>query len=166
MILPEVRIRYNGVNVRLVMPQFKTFDNIKIMEAGIEAIKARLQSNRSEEDGYNKPLKRSYARKKKRLGANPWRDLRLTGSMLDGLKVRYASNTKVLADYTGRLNRIKAGVENEYHSIKRLLQFSPNDQQAMTTGAAKIFGAAVPNTLVGHGRSSAGARRTSFSRAA
>lgn len=159
MILPEIRIKYKGVNLRLVMPQFKTFDNIKIMEAGLKSIKARLLANRSEEDGYNKPLKRSYARKKKRLGANPWRDLKLTGQMQDSIKIRYASDTQVIADAGTRLGRMKARV------YRQLLLFSPNDQRVMTAVAEKIFGAAVPNTLVGYQRSDIGSRRTSFARA-
>ena len=132
--IPDIRIKYNGVNVRLVGFGFKKLHNLRILEAGLKSIKARLAKGIGETDSSTKPLKKRYARfKSKRTGRRAIRDLNLTGQLLDSIKPRYADDRQAIADAGTRIGRLKARVHRD------LLLFSNNDQKVMLAVAEKIF---------------------------
>lgn len=133
--IPETRITYNGARVRLVGPGFQKMDNIQIIEAGYESIKARLSRGIGSDDAATKVLSKSYARlKQRRFGRPPIRDLRLTGQLLDNeIKVRYADDNGAIMDASTRLGRTKARVH------RAELLFSERDQAAMSEIAEALF---------------------------
>jgi hypothetical protein len=160
--IPDIRIKYNGANVRLVGFGFNKLHNLKILEAGIEAIKARLSKGSDENDGPTKPLKKRYARyKSKRTGGRAVRDLNLTGQLLESIKVRYADDRQAIADAGTRIGRIKARIYAD------LLQFSPADQKQMLELAEEYFVEGVEQSFhVGQNlkREAAVSRQTQFNR--
>ena len=168
--IPDIRIKYNGVNVRLVGFGFKKLHNLAILEEGIRSIKARLAKGVGENDGPTKPLTKRYARfKSKRTRRRAIRDLNLTGQMLESVKSRYADDRQAIADAGTRLGRMKARINRE------LLLFSNNDQKAMLGRATELFGQGTAQTFIGGktlpratatGRAAINNRRTYFGRAA
>jgi hypothetical protein len=169
----DTRIKWNGVNVRLVGFGFRKFHNLRIMDAGLKSIKARLAKGIGEDDGPTDPLKKRYARfKSKRTGKKAIRDLFLTGSLLGGLKTRYADDRIAVADAGqgkgARLDRQKARVH------KKLMLFSDNDQKAMGEVAASLFregvrqisGGLSPSRAAAEPRARIRERRTFFGRQA
>ncbi len=134
----DVRIKWNGVNVRLRSFGFRKFHNLKIMDLGLKSIKERLAKGIGETDAPTDPLKKRYARfKSKRTGRKAIRDLNLTGSLLNGLRTRYADDRIAIADAGmgkgARKDRMKARVH------RKLLLFSPADQKKMLELATKLF---------------------------
>jgi hypothetical protein len=168
--IPDVRIKYNGVNVRLVGFGFRKFHNLRILDAGIKAMKARLAKGVSEDDGPTKPLKKRYARfKSKKTGRRAVRDMNLTGALLDEIKPRYSDDRQAIADAGTRLGRMKARVHSD------LLRFSNGDQAKMLELATQLFADGVEQTIrtgrnlpraATTSRSTITARRTYFGRAA
>jgi hypothetical protein len=143
----DTRIKYNGVNVRLVGAGFAKYQNLRILEVGIKSIKARLARGISEADGPTKPLTKryarykAYARRKKAV-----RDLDLTGRLLEEIKPRYADDRQAIADASTRLGRLKARVHSD------LLRFSERDQATMLDTAQTLFGEATEQTIrIGRG---------------
>jgi hypothetical protein len=172
----DTRIKWNGVNVRLVGFGFRKFHNVKIMDAGLKSIKARLAQGIGEDDGPTEKLTKRYARfKAKRTGRRAIRDMKLTGSLLGGLKTRYADDRHAVADAGqgkgARQDRQKARVH------RKLLLFSDNDQKNMGIVAASLFREGVRQISGGlrptrfatggaAGREQIRTRRTFFGRAA
>jgi len=168
--IPDIKIKYNGVNVRLVGFGFRKFHNLRILEAGIKSMKARLAKGVSEDDGPTKPLKKRYARfKAKRLGRKAIRDMNLTGQLLEEIKPRYSDDRQAIADAGTRLGRKKARVHSD------LLRFSNGDQAKMLELATQLFADGVEQTIrtgrnlpsaAAASRSTNTARRTYFGRSA
>jgi len=132
--IQDVRIKYNGVNVRLVGFGFAKYHNLRILETGLESVKARLARGIGENDAPTKPLSKKYARYKayaRRKKAV--RDLNLTGQLLDSIKPRYSDDRQAIADAGTRIGRLKARVHRD------LLLFSERDQAAMLDTAGKLF---------------------------
>lgn len=140
--IPDVKIKYNGVNVRLVGFGFKKLQNLRILEAGIKAMKERLAKGISEDDGPTKPLKKRYARfKSKRTGRRAIRDMNLTGQLLEEIKPRYADDRQAIGDASTRKGRMKARIYSD------LLRFSNGDQAKMLTLAESLFTDGVQQTI-------------------
>lgn len=132
--IQDVRIKYNGVRVRLVGWGFRKFHHLRILETGIRSMKERLSRGLAETDAPTKPLTKRYARfKSKRLRKRAVRDLNLTGELLDGIKPRYADDRQAIADASGRKGRMKARM------YRNLLIWSERDQAAMADVAATLF---------------------------
>jgi hypothetical protein len=132
--IQDIRIRYNGVRVRLVGWGFRKFHNLRVLETGIASIKERLAKGIGEDDAPTKPLSKRYARRKaftRRRRAV--RDLDLTGQLLDSIKPRYADDRQAIADAGTRIGRLKARVH------RQLLLFSEKDQAAMGDAAGQLF---------------------------
>ena len=142
MSIPDVRIKYNGVNVRLVGFGFKKLQNLRILETGIKSVKARVGKGISEDDGRTKPLKKRYARfKAKKTGRKAVRDLTLTGQLLQEIKPRYSDDRQAIADASTRMGRMKARIHSD------LLRFSNTDQAAMLATAQTLFTDGVQQTI-------------------
>lgn len=169
----DVRIKWNGVNVRLRGFGFRKLHNLRIMDAGLKSIKARLAKGIGENDAPTDPLTKRYARfKSKRTGRKAIRDLTLTGSLLGGLKTRYADDRIAIADAGmgkgARQDRMKARVH------KKLLLFSPADQKAMLEVAQQLFKEGVTQevrtgvrpTAAASSRAAISSRKTYFGRKA
>ncbi len=160
--IPDIRIKYNGVNVRLVGFGFKKLHNLRILEKGIESIKARLASGISDSDGQTAPLKKRYARfKSKRTGRRAIRDLNLTGQLLGSIKPRYSDDNQAIADAGTRIGRMKARIYSD------LLRFSPANQKEMLALAEGLFAEGVEQTVrAGKNlpRAAAFSRQTKFNR--
>jgi hypothetical protein len=156
--------------VRLVGFGFKKIHNLRIMESGLESIKARLSKGVGEDDGPTKPLKKRYARfKSKKTGRRAIRDLSLTGDLMKEIQPRYADDRQAIADASTRKGRLKARVHRQE------LLFSNTDQKAMLERATELFGEGTEQTLrVGRnlakapatGRAAIKNRRTYFGRPA
>jgi len=168
--IPDIRVKYDGVNVRLVGFGFRKFHNLRILEVGIRSMKERLAKGVSEDDGPTKPLKKRYARfKSKKTGRRAVRDMNLTGALLDEIKPRYSDDRQAIADAGTRLGRMKARVHSD------LLRFSNGDQAKMLELATQLFADGVEQTIrtgrnlpraAATSRSTITARRTYFGRAA
>ncbi len=168
--IPDIRIKYNGVNLRLVGFGFTKFHNLRILETGLKSIKLRLSKGIGQDDGPTKPLTKKYARFKSfARRKKAVRDLDLTGKLLSEIQPRYADDRQAVADASTRLGRLKARVHRE------LLLFSENDQKQMLASAEKFFADGVEQTMrIGRnlpraaatGRAAITNRRTYFGRAA
>jgi hypothetical protein len=158
----DTRIKYNGVNVRVVGWGFRKFHNLKILDAGIASIKSRLARGIGADDQKTKPLKKKYARYKAfARRKKPIRDLDLTGQLLDSIKPRYSDDTKAIADAGTRMGRMKARVHRD------LLIFSEGDQSAMSDVAGTYFREGVSQAAISGSssrRAAATARQTNFNR--
>ena len=155
--IPDIRIRWNGVKVRLRGFGLRKLQHLQILEVGLKSMKARLAGAIDQNDAPTKPLTKRYAIRKTRAGKGNRRDLRLTGALLDGIKPRYADDFRAVADATGRLGRIKARIYRD------LLKFSPRDQVAMGRISTVLFKQNVQTTLAQ--LTPNGARASRFSRA-
>jgi hypothetical protein len=132
--IPDIRIKYDGARLRLRGFGMKKFHNLKILEAGLRSIRARLARGIGEDDQRTAALKKRYAAYKSRVtGRRAIRDMQLTGATLAGIKPRYADDHQATADASGRRGRVVARVN------KRLLLFSPADQQVMSEIAHDLF---------------------------
>lgn len=132
--IQDVRIKYNGVKVRLVGWGFAKYHHLRILEAGISSIKARLARGIGSDDAPTKPLSKKYARfKAYSRRKRAIRDMELTGQLLDSIKPRYADDRQAIADAGTRIGRLKARVHRD------LLIFSERDQAAMSDVAAGLF---------------------------
>lgn len=158
----DIRIRWNGVRVRLKGFGPRKYFNLRILEAGLASVKARVKRGLNENDGKAAPLTKRYARfKSKRTGGRAIRDLTLTGDLLEGIKARYSDDYQAKADATGRLGRIKAAVH------RNQLKFSPQDQAVMSEVARGLFKedvSAVTEQLTPRGARGGRGSRTAFRR--
>lgn len=140
--IQDIRIKYNGVRVRLVGFGFRKYHNLRILETGLASIKERLSRGIGENDAPTEPLTKKYARFKayaRRL--KPVRDLDLTGRLLDSIKPRYSDDRQAIADADTQKNRTKA------RKHKQLLMFSERDQAAMLDTASQLFGEGVERSI-------------------
>lgn len=132
--LLDLKIKRKGVNVRLVGFGNRKFLNLKLLDIGLASVKARLAKHIGSDDAPTKPLTKRYARRKSKLtGRAAWRDLRLTGSFLDGFLPRYSDDNRAVAQPAGRLGRIKAVLYRD------LINFSAADQRAMYRAAEEML---------------------------
>lgn len=131
--VPDIRIKYQGVRVRLRGFGFKKIHHLRLLLEGLRSIKARLAKAVDENDSRTKPLSKGYAIFKSRAGKGNQRNLRFSGALLDGIKPRYADDQQAIADATGQLGRMKARIYRD------LLRFSPNDQAVMRKVADELF---------------------------
>jgi hypothetical protein len=123
--IQDVRIKYNGVKVRLVGFGFGKYQNLRILEAGLASVKARLERGIGENDAPTKPLSKRYARYKA--------FVRRRKPVRDSIKPRYSDDRQAIADAGTRIGRLKARVHRD------LLLFSERDQAAMLDTAGKLF---------------------------
>jgi hypothetical protein len=164
----DVRIRYNGVRVRLRGFGFRKFHNLRLLEAGLASVRTRLLRGLGSDEAPTKPLTKRYARYKSKVTKRrAVRDLRLTGDFLDNLLPRYADDHMTVAYSRGRLGRMKAILYRD------LINFSDNDQKVMRGLADQFFKTQVtavreqflPRTSGGSaGRQTATFRRQYFGR--
>jgi hypothetical protein len=163
-VIPDIRIKYNGVNVRLVGFGFKKFHHLRILETGLESLKERLSAGIGEEDGAPRPLKKRYARwKSKVLRKRAVRDLTLTGALLKELLPRYADDNIASADASTRDGRKK--LRSKYN--RESFQWSPKNQKDMLDRAGELFTEGVEQTVrFGKNlpRAAAFSRQTKFNR--
>jgi len=130
----DTRIRYDGVRVRLRGFTIKRFQNVRILQTGIESIKFRLEKGIGSDDAKTKPLSKAYARRKSKLTSRrAIRDLDLTGQLLSEIRVRYSDDNQAIADASTRMGRMKARIYRD------MLIFSEGDQESMRRVATKIF---------------------------
>jgi hypothetical protein len=130
----DVRIRYNGVRVRLRGFGFRKFHNLRLLEAGLASVRTRLERGLGSDDTPTQPLTKRYARYKSKVTRRKAvRDLRLTGDFLDNFLPRYADDHMAVAYSRGRLGRMKAILYRD------LINFSENDQNAMRELAGRFF---------------------------
>lgn len=108
----------------------------------VDTVKARVLAGIGSDDQAMPGLKKGYAIKKSKLGAGNRRNLKLTGAMLDNLQVRYADPSKVRADITSRLGRIKARTNERKTPF---FGFSRNDEKKIFTEGTRIFGPNLKN---------------------
>jgi len=130
----DTRIRYDGVRVRLRGLTIKRFQNVRILQAGLESIKFRVEKGIDSNEAKAKPLTKAYARRKSKIThRRAIRDLAFTGQLLSELKVRYADDNTAIADASTRMGRMKARIYRD------MLIFSDGDQEKMRAVATKIF---------------------------
>jgi hypothetical protein len=103
----------------------------------IEKVKERVSAGIGSDDAPLKPLSPGYAKRKQRIGKGSKRDMTFTGAMLKNLQIRAADPSKVRADITSRLARIKART-NERRTP--FFGFSRADEKKIFTEATRIFG--------------------------
>jgi len=134
--MPSARIWFKK-QLRVDHLNFKQFQMLKLGTVGVAAVKNRLAAGRGPHDGPAKPLTKRYARyKSKRLRKRAVRDLRLTGQMLDNLKVRTVSEKRAYAGLTSRKARIKGRANTR---IEPWLVFSPRNRLAVARAAERMF---------------------------
>lgn len=102
----------------------------------VDVVKTRVRAGVGSDDSPMKALKPSYGKFKAKTGKVPIRNLTFSGAMLDNLQVRYADPTKVRADITSRLGRIKART-NERRTP--WFGFSRSDEKKIFTEGTRIF---------------------------
>lgn len=130
----DLRIKYNGVRVRLRGFGQRKLINLRLLETGLKSVRGRLARGLGSDDEKTQPLTKYYARyKSKRTGRAAIRDLRLTGEFLDNFLPRYADDSRAAAYSRGRLGRMKA------IKYRDLINFSATDQRAMSAEAKKYF---------------------------
>lgn len=139
--IPDVRIKWNGVRVRLRGFGLRKIQHLKILGVGLKSIKARLARAVGQDDAPTEPLTKRYAIRKTRAGKSNRRDLNLTGQLLEGIKPRYSDDYRAIADATGRKGRMKARLYRD------LLMFSPRDQVDMGRIATVLFKESVQRTM-------------------
>jgi hypothetical protein len=158
----DVRIKYNGVRVRLRGFGLKKIHNLKILEAGLKSVKERLARGMASDDAPTKPLTKGYAIRKSRLTRRKAiRDMRLTGKFLDNLLPRYADDHQAVAYSKGRDGRLKGQIYKDH------ISFSDSDQKKMAAVAEQQFRAevnAITGQLRGEFRSNFKRDRSFFSR--
>ena len=168
----DLRIKYNGVRVRVRGFTQRKLINIRLLEIGLDSMKERLSLGVGSDDAPTKPLSRSYARRKAKITRHKAiRDLRLTGKFLDTFQPRYSDDDRATANSGGRDGRLKAILYRD------LINFSTTDQRRMSDAAGKWFReqtTQVFEPLTGGGkvknarfvRTALFGRNTSFARAA
>ena len=130
----DVRIRYNGVRVRLRGFGFRKFHNLRLLEAGLASVRTRLARGLGSDDAPTKPLSKRYAPYKSKVTRRKAvRDLRLTGDFLENFLPRYADDQMAVAYSRGRLGRMKAILYRD------LINFSDNDQKVMRELTGEFF---------------------------
>jgi hypothetical protein len=130
----DTRITYNGSKIRIRGATFRRFQNVRILQAGIEAIKFRLQKGFDSNDAKAKPLKKAYAiRKSKLTHRRAIRDMDLTGQTLGELKPRYSDDTTAIGDTSTHRGRMIMRINRD------MFIFSDSDQALMQRTATKIF---------------------------
>lgn len=87
----------------------------------------------------------AYASRKGRHGAKPWRDLRFTGGMLDGIRMTYLDSKTMTFGITTRLGRVKAQA-NEKRAP--WWGWSPQSMTKLSEYAADVFPQSVAQNLV------------------
>lgn len=153
----DLRIKQNGVKVRLVGFGPRKLINLRLLHTGLASMKARLAAGLDADDQKTKPLSKRYAIRKSKLTRKAARrDMRLTGAFLDTFQPRFADEQRSVAYAGGRLGRLKAILYRD------LVNFSPTDIKAMQTLAAKLIKEEfkqVFEPLTGGGKSRGGAGR-------
>lgn len=102
----------------------------------VNVVKERVRAGIGSDDSPMKDLKPSYAKFKAKTGKIAIRNLTFSGAMLDNLQVRYADPSKVRADITSRLGRIKART-NERRTP--WFGFSRSDEKKVFTEGTRLF---------------------------
>jgi hypothetical protein len=166
-----VRIKWNGGKVRLLGFGMQKYQMLKIGQAGLDDLKARVREGLGVNDAPMPPLKerrvtrlgnvvvlgadRGYKGFKAKIGKKPIRDLTLTGRMLANLSVRSASAEQVKIGLTSAKERQKA-LANERRA--EWLGWSPRNIEVVMKEARRLFKlnvAALAQTLRGRTRRAA-----------
>lgn len=134
----SVRIKFQGRKVRIKGFGIRPLQMLRLGGIGLAAVKARVARGLNIDDQAMPPLKKRYAiQKNKQIGGGRQvRDLRLTGSMLNNLTVRSATENQVRIALTRQADRQKA-LRNQ--QISPWLGWSPADIQAVEAAARRIF---------------------------
>jgi len=132
----QINCRWNGpARLKLEGPQIRSKGMLAVLHVGLEGTKARLARGLDQNDQPARPLSTPYARRKRAMGKQPVRDLRLTGDFLDNLLERYASETQAAAYSGGPKARVKTQLYWED------LMFSEATQRLMSEEGERQFGA-------------------------
>ena len=134
----SVRIKFQGRKVRIKGFGIRPLQMLRLGGIGLASVKERVARGLNIDDQAMPPLKRSYAVRKNREigGGRQIRDLRLTGSMLNNLTVRSATENSVRIALTRQADRQKA-LRNQ--QISPWLGWSPSDIQAVEEAARRVF---------------------------
>lgn len=130
----QINCRWNGpARLKLEGPQIRSKGMLAVLHVGLEGTKARLARGLDQNDQPARPLSTPYARRKRAMGKQPVRDLRLTGDFLDNLLERYASETQAAAYSGGPKARVKTQLYWDD------LMFSEGTQRLMAEEAMRQF---------------------------
>ncbi len=132
--------------VRLGHLNFEQFEMSQIGRVGLAAVKARIAAHTGPDDQPSKPLTRNYAIWKTRQGKGKYRNLRLTGAMLQNLTLRSVSENAARAGFTTKKQRQKAQANT---NIEPFVIFSPKNAIAVMAAAEKRFHEKIGRLVVG-----------------
>jgi hypothetical protein len=102
------------IRVNLVKPKrleavsFTRQDLLKIGAKAIEAVQKRCLRGQNVNDRKTKPLSKSYAKAKQKIGQPPIRNMMFSGSMLGALTVVEADQNRVVVGFTRQAELAKA----------------------------------------------------------
>ena len=140
----KTRIKVDGKKVRLGGYGFGKYQMLALGRHAVNLIKARVARGLGSVDSPMPALRGGkggrmsyYARIKARAGRASFRDLRLTGRMLDAFSVRYADAKKVRMDISTKHGRI-AGRANERRAP--WFNFSRADERSIFGKSRALFG--------------------------
>ncbi len=132
--MASVRI-WEKKQIRLDRLNFKQNQMFKIGNVGVAAVKNRVGAALGPSDSPAKPLTKSYAIRKTKLGKGNRRNLTLTGDMLRNFMVRTVSETSAKASVSTRKDRIKAWINQK---IEPWVVFSPKNREAVVQAARRV----------------------------
>ncbi len=133
--MASVRI-YQKKQIRLDRLNFRQSQMFKIGNAGVAAVKNRVQAALGPEGQPAKPLTKRYAIRKTKLGKGNRRNLTLTGDMLRNFMVRTVSEKQAKASLSTRKDRIKAWINQK---IEPWVVFSPKNKAAVIEAARRVM---------------------------
>jgi len=142
--MPSVRI-YQKKQIRLDLLNFRQSAMFKVGNVGVAAVKNRVTAAIGPQDSAAKPLSKSYAIRKTRLGKGNRRNLMLTGDMLRNFQVRTVSENKARASLSTRKDRIKAWVNQK---IEPWIVFSPKNRIAVLEATQRVLSEMKPRLLL------------------
>ena len=132
------QIRIDHLNVR----QQAMFN---IANVGVAAVKNRVGAALGPTDAPAKPLTKTYAIRKTRLGLGNRRNLMLTGDMLRNFMVRSVSENKARAANSTRKDRLKAWIN---HKLEPWVVFSPRNEKAVRDATAQVLADMAPRLVL------------------
>jgi len=134
-----IRIKETG-RPRIEIPRFSQEQMHEIGQFSVDGELQRLGHGINAQDQPSRPLKPSYAKQKEKAGAQPVRDLRLTGAMLTARQVTEVSDNTVTVGFTDPLQEAKAA-HNE--QIEPMLGVSPENKRQLDEYVHETFRANV-----------------------
>lgn len=125
-----------GKSPKFEAVNFDRRDLLRIGAKAIELIQKRVSHGLGLTDRKMKPLSKSYAARKRKLGQPPIRNLMFSGSMLGSMTIIQASDNKVVIGFT-RQAEVRKAAGNQSRSP--WFGISPKDEQSLETFAWAIL---------------------------